>query len=117
MIDLVVKVGTRGIKLNSRLLDIQDAWDNLDEIKDCHRAKLTIYAAIDVIDDPTEMKEYAKQLTALEFKLQELWGFPKDQKFHRFWETPKCTCAKMDNEDAYPTGYYSINSQCPLHGR
>jgi hypothetical protein len=116
MIDLEVKVGKRGIKINSRLLDIQDAWDNLDEIKTCHEAKLTIYSAIDDIDNPVELREYAKQLTALEFKLQFLWGFPIDANFHRFWDTPKCTCPQMDNDDWYGTSMSYINGDCPIHG-
>jgi hypothetical protein len=51
-----------------------------------------------------------------EYRLQELWGFPKDPNYHRFWEMAGCTCPKMDNEDAYPTGYYTRSGNCPLHG-
>lgn len=51
-----------------------------------------------------------------EFLLQELWGFPKDSKYHKFWEMSGCTCPKMDNDDAYPTGYYTRDGSCPLHG-
>jgi hypothetical protein len=75
-----------------------------------------VYESIKNEKDLDVLKSHANHLTQLEFKLQELWGFSQDAKFHRFWDTPKCKCAKIDNEDAYPTGYYSISGNCPLHG-
>jgi hypothetical protein len=102
--------------MNKRLLDQQNCWSNLEAIKETHWLKLLFYEMIRETNDPVELKELAKDITECEFELQSLWGFTKDAKFHRFWETPKCICAKMDNEDAYPTGYYSITLSCPLHG-
>lgn len=61
-------------------------------------------------------KEYMEEWTSNEYALQELWGFPKDVRYHKFWEMAGCTCPKMDNEDAYPTGYYTRSGDCPLHG-
>ena len=57
-----------------------------------------------------------KRYTELELLLQQNWGFPESINYHKFWNRPKCTCVKMDNDDAYPVGYYSINMHCPLHG-
>lgn len=115
--DLIVYYcGKPKVKINSRLLDKQKCWDNLEEIKELHVQKFCINDLILNTDNKIELKELCKNITECEFKLQELWGFPKDKNFHRFWETPKCTCPKMDNEDAYPTGYYAINMQCILHG-
>lgn len=54
--------------------------------------------------------------TVNEYRLQELWGFPKNAAYHRFWDAKGCTCPKMDNDDAYPSGHYVINQNCPLHG-
>lgn len=59
---------------------------------------------------------YQEEWTANEFELQKLWGFPEDQQYHKFWKMQGCTCPKMDNEDAYPTGFYVNNGSCPLHG-
>ena len=114
--ELKVIVGNRGIRIRGRLLNTQDAWDNLDGIKDLHRTKLIIYQSIDNTDDKDELRSFSKQLTAIEFKLQELWGFPQDIKFHKFWDTPKCRCPRIDNEDSYPFGYYGVSGDCPLHG-
>jgi len=60
--------------------------------------------------------EYAAKWEQNEYRLQALWGFPLDSKYHKFWEMPGCTCPKMDNDDAYPTGYYTRSGDCPLHG-
>ena len=59
---------------------------------------------------------YLKAWTSNEYLLQTLWGFSKDAAYHRFWDAEGCTCPKLDNDDAYPTGYYIINQDCPLHG-
>jgi hypothetical protein len=113
---VVIFNGKPVFKLNRKLLDIKDCWDNLEKIKATHEIKLMVYEAIKNEKDPDVLKSHANHLTQLEFKLQELWGFSQNAKFHRFWDTPKCKCAKIDNEDAYPTGYYSISGNCPLHG-
>ena len=114
-INLVVKYGKRKIKLNRNFLDKQKAWDNLDRIKSLHRQKLTVMNTMDKLDDPARLKAHAKVITGIEFDLQEAWGFPRDVKWHRFWELPKCACPQMDNEDAYPTGHYRVNGACPVH--
>lgn len=64
----------------------------------------------------SDLKECDKLCTGIEFELQELWGFPMDIKYHKFWERPRCKCCKMDNEERAGTGYYIINENCPLHG-
>jgi hypothetical protein len=60
--------------------------------------------------------EAAQKATDLEFKIQEAWGFTKDSKFHRFWEMPHCSCPKLDNADSWPTGIYTYNLDCKIHG-
>lgn len=112
-----VIVGKRGIKLNEGLIRKQGLnEESIDKLLVLHKRKLEIYQFIETIEDEEALRVFAKHITDLEFNLQETWGFPKNAKFHRFWETPKCTCPKMDNEDAYPTGYYVISGDCPLHG-
>lgn len=61
-------------------------------------------------------RKYKPLLEQIELELQLLWGFEQNLNYYRFWEVPECTCAKLDNNDAFPTGHYSVNSNCPLHG-
>lgn len=102
--------------INRGLINRQNCWNNVTAIIAEHNIKLNIYEAIEKETDVAALKAYAQILTELEFRLQELWGFPKDAKFHRFWLTPKCDCPKWDNEDSYPTGYSIVNMGCLLHG-
>lgn len=65
----------------------------------------------DAYDNPVEF------ITEMEFKLQELWGFPQDNKFHRHWNKIKgCECPDLDNYDALGTGRRYINGNCKWHG-
>lgn len=114
--NLTVKVGKREIKLNKELLDSQDCWDDLESIKDCHRQKLEIYNEIEKEEDPEKLHDLSENIRNIEFELQELWGFEKNANFHKFWDTEKCKCPSMDNDDAYPHGRYIVNHNCPLHG-
>lgn len=104
-------------RINKNLLIRQKCEANLKDIITQHELKLQIYDWIREESDTAILKEYSRWLTDIEFTLQELWNFPKDQNFHRFWDTENCLCPKLDNDDSYPTGYYSINVRCPLHGK
>ena len=112
----VVYNGKPIYRLNSNLLDRQKCWDNVEMIKALHVEKLKVYDVIKNTDDKEVLKNCAGKITEIEFMLQSKWNFPEDARFHRFWDTPKCICAKIDNNDSYPSGYYSVNGSCPLHG-
>ena len=43
-------------------------------------------------------------------------GFEENLNYYKFWNVPFCSCAKMDCEDAYPSGRYYVNLECPVHG-
>jgi hypothetical protein len=103
--------------LNPFMLNQQDAWHNLEALKDIHILKQVIYIDLEQETNPKRLKELSLDLQELEFHLQDLWGFSRDARYHRFWEYPKCTCPKLDNEDRYATGFVIVNSDCPLHGR
>ena len=121
MVDLesrTVTVHNKGIRLNERLILQQKLSEvEVEQILRLHEYKLTICAKMEALPpDNPKVKAYAKELEQLEFLLQDAWKFPRDANFHRFWEMPHCTCPKMDNEDAYPSGYYVKNLSCPVHG-
>lgn len=97
------------------LLNQQNAWDRLDELKDLHTFKMALYSLILETTDENELQSYCEDLSMTEFELQRVWGFPLDANYHRWWEYPKCACPKMDNNDAYPLGYYTTSKNCPLH--
>lgn len=109
--------GKPNLVLNEGLLRRQDCMENLEAIKAIHQRKLDLYDFIKDENDVSMLKTYAAALSACEFELQKLWKFTADIRFHRFWQTPKCACPQVDNEDRYPTGHYVITADCPLHGK
>ena len=67
-------------------------------------------------DDKSSLKSLFAAWTENEFHLQRLWKFTEDANYHKWWYVPKCTCPKLDNNDAYPYGYYVKSTNCPVHG-
>jgi hypothetical protein len=96
---------------------------NLNKLKACLLEKLKLY---DIIDSSIEedLKHYYKKLTNIEYDMQILYGEDENISFHRFWETPKCTCPIIDNIELYPFRHdssnntiYYVNDKCPIHGK
>ncbi len=72
---------------------------NLDKLKNCLLEKLKIYDIIENSD--IDLHQYYKKITDIEYNMQILYGEKEDISEHRFWETPKCTCPKIDNLEIY----------------
>jgi len=80
-----------------------------------HRKRLDLFELMKTLDLETDKEflyECSKQWSKNEFLMQGLWGFKKDSDRHAFWHMPHCTCAKMDNDEAYPYGRYYISGDC-----
>ena len=119
--DLNVIAGGKIItRINPNMLDRQKCWDRLEDIIHLHEVKYLLMVEMDSSSSSgmgsDVLKTYAKLITEVEFKLQDAWGFPRNNDYHRFWDLPGCKCPKMDNDDRWPTGYYVINGDCPIHG-
>lgn len=67
------------------------------------------------IENSNTGKEYDDQWTTIQQNLQINWKFSVNSKMHIFWEVKGCSCPKMDNQDAYPTGFYHYSSNCSIH--
>ena len=88
---------------------------NIDKIKACLVEKLKIF--YDIFKYKRDLNKYYKKLTDLEYNLQLLYGEDEDLSFHRFWDTPKCTCPKIDNIEIYPSTNPIFDDKCPIHGK
>lgn len=114
--DLTIEVGEFKMTLNPNFLDRTKTWDNVDAIKEKFRVKFGVMETLKNTEDVQEMRVLDKKLEDIEYEIQELFKFPRDKNYHRFWERPHCACPKMDNQDNWGTGHYIINQSCPLHG-
>lgn len=75
----------------------------------------------DFIENPQQYVKYPTtvqpHIKHLEFELQYLWEFPKDETCHRYWYRVKwCTCPIIDNEELFAISQKIINMDCPYHG-
>ena len=114
----VAKVHDEGVRLNERLILQQNLSESeVEQILRLHEYKLTVRATMRALpSDNPKIKAYAADLEQIEFLLQDAWKFERNINYHKFWEAPHCTCPKMDNDDAWPSGYYVRNLSCPVHG-
>ncbi len=104
------------LKLNEKLIETQKCEENLEKIKNLHVERLEIEEEMRKETDQIKLIVWNEEYTQIEFELQKAWKFEQDKNFHRFWNRPKCSCPKMDNEDRYPTGNYIVSRECKLHG-
>jgi len=95
----------------SRIKDI----NNLPKLKICLEEKLKIYDTIENSND--NLNQYYKKLTDVEYNMQMLYGEKEDISYHIFWETPKCTCPKIDNLEIYPSENPIFDNNCPIHNK
>lgn len=108
------------MKLNDKLVRQQKLdQKEIDEIMALHDIKRSVMIDMAGLDPKKEfprLMELRNKITQLEFSLQEIWKFPENENFHRFWELPHCSCPRMDNEDRWGTKYRVYAAQCILHG-
>ncbi len=114
-----VKIHNKYVFLNPHLIrEKKLTWLKVKAILNLHEEKhIVLNLMKDCSHNKRMLRRLAKSITEIEYRLQSAWGFKKDKRYHRFWTLPNCMCPLMDNEDMYPTGYYVINQNCPIHGK
>ena len=96
----------RGISESDQMI-IESLHEEREDLFDKSLAsKMTQDVQLDIFSDWLDVER----------SLQLLWGFDEEDRFIKFWKFPTCSCPSMDNEDAYPTGYYYVNGDCIIHG-
>ncbi len=117
--DLVAEYNGKYSVLNAKLLKRQKIEDpkTIKALVDSHIEKLKVFEAMDSTESPAILHKLAYDVQSIEFKLQKLWGFPKNSDYHYWWKVPKCTCPIMDNQDNYGTQYRNVDMNCPVHGQ
>ena len=103
--------------LNVRLAESRglSKQDFLDLVA-AHQQKVGIFQQMRDTEDPEHLHVLAEQLTEVEFKIQDAWGFPRDKSKHRWFQAPRCQCPLYDNVDRLGTDEMVINGHCPVHG-
>ena len=93
--------------------------DEVFKIEQLHYSRRLLHDAITQAlsaGNKAVARAIAKALPEIELELQKLWKFEQNINYYKFWNVPGCHCCVMDNEDAFPSGYYVRNLSCPVHG-
>jgi hypothetical protein len=124
--DLIVGEGQYEIYLNLYLLKSQKITsEKLKTIKSHHEARIEIFKIAYDLTNCSEYKGLLNKEIALkiidsiekiEFKLQELWGFNIDIRYHTWWyKLPGCECGIIKNSKHFGTKIRYINPKCHFH--
>lgn len=104
-------------KINLRLAQQMGLSEEaIKDIKELYKEEESICNEMKQTDIPEELQGLAERWHDVHFFLQKKWGFKENKAYHKWWYLPKCTCPKMDNDDVWPTGYYIMTVNCPIHG-
>lgn len=99
--------------LNKHLLKKQ----NID--KETEEELLATHEALyEIKQNPENYDNVFELVQDLEYRLQELWGFPKDSKYHiHQFEIKTCACPWIDNLERAGSGMFIYNAECPIHNK
>ena len=105
------------VLLNQRLIAQQNlSAEEVAKIEELHQVKYILLQRMKRSKKPDTLRKLAADVTAIEFELQDAWGFEMNANFHRFWELPHCRCAVLDNRERWGSGYAIHSQDCPIHG-
>ena len=85
------------------------------ELVQLHKDRIDLFNLMKEMDpklDNEALFECSEEWQKGEFKMQKLWGFKEDPKYHRFWNLPHCSCPSMDNIDMHPSDAYNVEPHC-----
>ena len=112
-----IKYGKYHSYLRIDLLKRNGKEGNIKELENVYIEMYKIFEKMDNTNNPIELYFLNQEIEQIEFKMQELWGFPIDRNMHRYWhECPKCTCPLYDNHEARGTQIRYYDPNCLIHG-
>lgn len=106
---------TNNVYLNQALVKKQNVSEETQEA-----IKLITVRLRQVLERPSHYSDDPEVVVSIiegmEYTLQNLWNFPMDNNYHRYWHRVKgCTCPSMDNDDPIYFGDKIIREGCPYH--
>ena len=113
----------QSLVINENLLTEMNAWERIGDIMEARIAiNGLMLEAKSYVDSNTLTKEIghviARSVERMEYKLQEVWGFPQDASYHTYQnQLPHCTCPTMDNGERHGTTARWVSGDCLYHGK
>ncbi len=105
------------VRLNHRLIVQKELTDTeVEAILALHKRRIDIEDLMMASHDVGELGILNDQWLEVQYQLQEAWKFEFNPDFVRWFDVPRCSCAKLDNAEALGTPYHIYNQECPIHG-
>ena len=102
-------------KINETLAETQNITDR--QRKNLDNLYIQLDTLLQSAPSRTDKANILKELTELEFQLQENWNFPKNINHHKYqYFLEDCECPIIDNLERLGTPYKIANQKCPYHG-
>jgi len=109
--------GTYITSLNSMLVRKQKLIGlEIELLKISHITRYYLFGMMELTEDPELLRQYAAKFEELEYLQQTLWRFEPNKDYHRWYDVPKCTCPKQDNDDLFGCKQRIIDLKCIIHG-
>lgn len=103
--------------INQSLLRAKEIDNNTRlKIEKLQKIRCCFYDIMEVTDDKTQLRNYSNIITQINYQLQRLWGFKLDSTKHDWYNIPKCSCPKSDNNQYWGINNRIINKLCIIHG-
>jgi len=107
----------RKMIINQELAEKRGISDEtIRQIQRLHLLREALKDIMATVENQELLPGLALTLQDLDFQLQDHWGFVRDPSFHRWFDVPRCTCPKLDNEENLGRSDMAIiSSNCPVH--
>jgi len=88
-----------------------------DILRELYISMFKIFEELEYIISPQRTLLLSIDLENIEYKMQDIFGFPHNRNYHRYWlKIPTCNCPKLDNSEYYGTQFRLTTNDCPIHG-
>jgi len=109
--------------LNPRLISQQHLTEaEIEIVTELHQELDRAFDQMEKVDiedigGRKHLRNLAIIVQEIEFRLQESWGFERNENCHSWWfQVPHCKCPTLDNWDHWGTPYAVRRLDCPIHG-
>ncbi len=89
--------------------------DEVKQLIQLHQSKIVLFNEAEKEIDRVKLQALVADLENLEFEIQACSKLRRDKNYHRWFDFPKCTCPKVENEQNLSTAKRVINPNCIAH--
>lgn len=89
--------------------------DDVALLQHLHQQKIVLFHKAEHETDLVLLRALAEEYEQLNYHLQEVCHFPRNADYHRWFDFPKCTCSRLENEANIGKSKRIFSSTCIIH--